>query len=101
MVVRRYGSWKADRPLRSDGTGASLRFVRLVFLAADAQDRASAADAQEEPALPMLMMLPTLPMLEMLSKLLMLGKPVSLPAARLRLERVVLCMRVDLRAPPG
>ena len=53
-----------------------------------------------EPALPMLMMLPTLPMLEMLSKLLMLGKPVSLPAARLRLERVVLCMRVDLRAPP-
>ena len=54
------------------------------------------------PALPMLMMLPTLPMLEMLSKLLTLGKPVSfLPAARLRLERVVLCMWVDLRAPPG
>ena len=54
-----------------------------------------------EPALLMLMMLPMLPMLEMLSKLLALGKPVSLPAARLRLEGVVLCMRVDLRAPPG
>src|SRR5215217_5047562 len=47
MVVRRCGSWKADRPLRSDGTGAPLRFVRLVLLAADAQNRASAPDAHD------------------------------------------------------